>query len=105
MKAELEQADIKLIAKEIAEMLKPLLVNNGKSEEDIIFDVPKLAKYLNVSTKWVYERTQFKEIPHRKIKGLLRFRKKDIDKWIDSHNVPSVDTLERISRIAKRTRP
>ena len=101
MKAELETGDIEAIAKRVVELLRPLLSNNGKHEDDVIFDVVGLSQYLRVSTKWIYERTQFKEIPFKKIKGLLRFRKKDIDRWIDSYNVPAVNTSQRTLKAIK----
>ena len=51
------------IADKVIEKLKSLIAHNGKSEDDVIFDVKGLSKYLHVSEKWIYERTQFKEIP------------------------------------------
>lgn len=101
MKTELEERDIEALAQRVLELLKPLLASNGKNEDDVIFDVRGLAEYLKVSTKWIYERTQFKEIPYQKIKGLLRFRKKDIDRWLSSHNVPAINSPERILRAIK----
>lgn len=104
MKAELtlplELVD--LIADKVIEKLKPVIASNGKHDtEDVIFDVSGLSKYLNVSHKWIYERTQFKEIPFLKIKGLLRFRKSAIDKWINSYNVPAINTTEKILKNIK----
>ena len=101
MKTELETGDIESIAQRVVELLKPILYKDGKHEDDVIFDVRGLAEYLKVSTKWIYERTQFKEIPYQKIKGLLRFRKKDIDRWLNSHSVPAINTPERILRAVK----
>jgi excisionase family DNA binding protein len=102
MKAELETGDIEAIAQRVVELLRPLLSSNGKHEaEDTILDVRGLAEYLTVSQKWIYERTQFKEIPFKKIKGLLRFRKRDIDKWLDSYNVPTVNTSQRTLKAIK----
>lgn len=89
------------IADKVIEKLKPLIAHTGKSEDDVIFDVKGLSKYLHVSEKWIYGRTQFKEIPYQKIKGLLRFRKRDIDKWLSSHNVPAINSPERILRAIK----
>ncbi len=89
------------IVERLFQRLNPVLSNSDKREEDVIFDVQKLAEYLSVSNKWIYERTQFKEIPHQKVKGLLRFRKRDIDKWLDSYNVPAVSKPERILRAIK----
>ena len=79
------------IADRVIDKLRPLLSGNGRDrEEDVIFDVPEVADYLKVSTKWIYERTHLKEIPHIKVDGVLRFRKRDIDKWLNTHNVPAV---------------
>lgn len=103
MKAELTlpQELVDLIADKVIEKLKPLITDNCR-QEDIFFDVPALAEYLKlkkgkngkVSTKWVYERVQFKEIPYLKIKGLLRFKKKDVDKWLISYNIPPVNSMK-----------
>lgn len=95
MKAELTLPPelVDTIVERLLEKLKPMLPGNGK-HEDVIFDVPALAEYLKVSHKWIYERTQFKEIPYLKIKGLLRFKKKDVDKWLSSYNIPPVNSLK-----------
>jgi excisionase family DNA binding protein len=95
LKVEFETGDIEAIADKIIEKLRPLISNGKHEAEDTILDVQGLAEYLNVSQKWIYERTQFKEIPFKKIKGLLRFRKRDIDKWLDSYNVPAVNTSKK----------
>ena len=76
-------------------MLKPLLVNAGKLDDEI-FDVKGLSEYLKASKQWIYERTSLKEIPHIKLDGQLRFRKKDIDRWMNSHNIPAINTPENI---------
>lgn len=76
------------IADKVIEKLKPLILNNGKREEDIIFDVRGLAEFLNVSSKWIYKRVQLNEIPYLKVKGLLRFKKRNIEKWLLTYNVP-----------------
>ncbi|MFZ5988085.1 MAG: helix-turn-helix domain-containing protein [Bacillota bacterium] len=102
MKIDLEHQDIEPIAQRVIELLKPILKDNGKLEqENIIFDVKGLCSYLKVSDKWVYERTHLKEIPYLKVNGLLRFRKKDIDKWLSSFNMPLVSKSTRILRAVK----
>jgi predicted DNA-binding transcriptional regulator AlpA len=93
MKTLFEQEDIQGIASEVIERLKPFL--NGKGEtraEDIILDVPGLTEYLHVTSKWIHERTHLKEIPFIKLSNKqLRFKKKDIDKWLDSLKTPAVN--------------
>jgi excisionase family DNA binding protein len=94
LKAELQLSEeiVDSIASKVSAQLKSCLANNGKQEnKDSIFDVKSLAEYLRVSPKWIYQRVQYKEIPHIKRKGLLRFRKKEIDKWLNAHNVPSIN--------------
>ena len=93
MKAELTLPPelVEEIADKVIERLKPLLSDSKKSKtEDIIFDVRGLTEYLRVSKQWIYERTYLKEIPHIKKQGLLRFRKSDIDKWLDSDKIPAI---------------
>ncbi len=101
MKGELEIQDIEAIAQRVLELMRPFIANSGKREDDLIFDVPGLCEYLKVSSKWIYERTQLKEMPYLKVKGLLRFRKADIDKWLHSHQTPAVSTPERILKAIK----
>jgi len=94
MKALLEQEDIEKIAQAVCEMLKPMLSNGKVENADEIFDIKGLADYLKVSKQWIYERTHLKEIPYLKINGQLRFRKKDIDKWLTAYNIPAT-TISR----------
>jgi excisionase family DNA binding protein len=93
---EISQEDRRAIAREVMELLKPLLAD---PEGDEVFDVRGLAAYLKVSNKWIYERTHLKEIPHIKIKGQLRFRKKDIDRWLESCGVPAAGQKSHIRRV------
>ncbi len=51
---------------------------------DTIFSVETLAKYLQVSKQWVYERVHLKEIPHIKMGKFPRFKKREIDIWLES---------------------
>ena len=79
MKTVIEQEDIELIAQRVTELIKPFLLI--EKADDVIFSVDELAAYLSVSPKWVYDHKR--KLPHFKPGGLLRFRKKDIDKEID----------------------
>jgi len=51
MKIALEQEDIKTLAREVYEMLKPLLSNRNEREDDVFFDVEAVSQYLIVSQK------------------------------------------------------
>lgn len=81
---------VDLISDKVVEKIRPLISSNGKQEVDTIFDVRSLAEYLNVTPKWIYEQTHLKTIPHLKLTNKqLRFRKKDIDKWLDTLRMPA----------------
>jgi excisionase family DNA binding protein len=104
MKAEFD-LDINELAAEITQKvlneLRPLL--HVKQDQDEILDVPALAAYLKVSVKWIYERTHLKEIPHIKAGGQLRFRKKVIDRWLDSYGIPVINRSTAVKSILQNT--
>jgi len=74
----------------LIEKLKPLLTKTVSHQNDTIFDVEGLARYLNVEASWVYKKVASREIPHFKTGKYTRFRKKDIDRWIESQMVKPV---------------
>jgi len=90
----LEQEDIQSLAKQVAENLKPQLAKmNDHGEKEDLMTIDEVAKYLKCSPHFIYKLTAAKEIPHHK-NGVkfLRFRKSKIDKWLEDHNVPAVNT-------------
>ena len=96
MKIALESEDIQGIATAVTEMLKPIIASNGNGKhEDVIFDKKALAAYLKVSESTINKLVSNKQIPHFKIQagqsGAVRFRQRDIDKWIHRQTVPEVD--------------
>ena len=94
MKLNLEQDDLKLIAKDVAETLKPLLKNTKKSDDSgIVFDVRELAGYLKVNESWVYNQVHLKAIPYFKCGKYVRFEKSQIDKWIEKETMQPVPAL------------
>ena len=103
MKFEID--DRQAIAEEVVTMLKPLLACKCKGKkDDAIFTKKSLAQYLEVSVKWV---DGYKSIgmPYIPIKGHVRFRKSDIDKWLKSKEVPAVNRIDRIFKEIKREQP
>jgi len=81
-----DEKDLELIALKVTEALKPHLKPCGRHQEpDVIMTIEGLSQYLSVSKKWIYEATSTRSIPHFKLTNKqLRFKKKDIDGWIDS---------------------
>ncbi len=81
------------IVERLMERLKPALSNSSKSGDDELFTVESLAVYLTVSKQWVYERVNSNEIPHIKMRKFPRFRKSEIDKWLDKMKTPAIQPL------------
>src|SRR3972149_6389582 len=78
------------ITQQVVKAIRPML--SGKAEDNTILDVDGLAKYLSVTRNWIYQQTHINAIPHHKLGSQLRFRKRDIDKWLDAQKVPSTST-------------
>jgi excisionase family DNA binding protein len=49
------------------------------------FTINDLSTYLGIKPKTLYAR--IKEIPHYKVGRLIRFRKEDVDAWMEKHRV------------------
>ena len=91
------------IAQEVVKAIKPFLAP-GAPEDEGLFTVKTLAEYLGTSTKWVYERVQLKEIPYIKVGKHIRFRKSEIDRWLDALKVPAMDSPSRMVRLAPKAK-
>ncbi|MBF0607408.1 MAG: helix-turn-helix domain-containing protein [Candidatus Magnetobacterium sp. LHC-1] len=106
MKAELTLPHelVEQIADSVIERLRPLIAVNERKIEtgtDTIFNVKLLCDYLKVTPTWIYERTHLNEIPFIKIGGQLRFKKKAIDKWVDSFEIPAASQYKGKLRALK----
>ncbi len=57
-----------------------------------LMSVKDLAQYLGIKQSTLYSWASRGLIPHYKINGLLRFKKEEIDPWIDSSRHSKSDT-------------
>jgi len=102
MKTELEPQDVQTIAEKVVELLKPYLLQRTDRQEDTVLDVPGLCEYLHVTPKWIHERTHLKQIPYFKLSNKqVRFRKKKIDKWLESLETPAINDFRRKMKLVK----
>lgn len=93
MKAEFNidtQEFVREIAQELIKVIKPLLSKNA-IECDTILDIKGLAEYLKVTQNWIYQQTHLNTIPYMKLGNQLRFKKKDIDRWLETLKTPDVN--------------
>jgi excisionase family DNA binding protein len=54
----------------------------------ILWNTPQIAAYLNVKESTIRYWVHVKYIPHIKFQSLVRFRKTDIDAWLDKRTAP-----------------
>ena len=52
--------------------------------EKLLFDIEQISNYLSIKEKTIYKKVESGEIPHYKIGRLLRFKKEEIDKWLEA---------------------
>ncbi len=104
MKIEIELDQLKKeIAEEVIGKLKPLLRPSTGQDGDKIFTVEALAKYLDVEKDWVY--SHVKEIPHSKVGRFPRFRKAEIDKWLEANRAPMMPDVSSLTPHKPHRRP
>ena len=90
MKAEFnidDQEWIEAIAKKVADRLKPYL--QKASADGNLLTVEDLQTYLHISRQRVYKAVQCNEVPYIKVKGILRFKKSEIDQWLEGNKIPA----------------
>jgi len=58
---------------------------------DEILTLKEVARLLKVADKTVYTMAQNKELPAFKVRGQWRFRRDDIDRWIDQQQGEGVE--------------
>jgi excisionase family DNA binding protein len=87
----------------VREELKSYPSGMGRDRSaDTVLDVAGVCEYLKVTPKWIHERTHLKEIPFYKLSNKqLRFRKRDIDKWLESLKTPAINQFSGKMKILK----
>jgi excisionase family DNA binding protein len=65
--------------------------------------IQDVAKYLSIKESTIYAKVS--EIPHYRIGRLLRFKKQDIDAWIETKRETAKTQQIRTTRPAKRNVP
>lgn len=63
--------------------------------QDEILTLPEVAQLLKVAEKTVYSMAQKGQLPAFKVGGQWRFKRIDIDQWIEQRKAASRDNGER----------
>jgi len=64
--------------------------------------IKELARYLNVTERTIYNLLERGELPGFKVGANWRFRKEDIDKWIEDNKKMSVPAKKRQDKRNRR---
>lgn len=68
---------------------------------DDILTIEEVAKYLRVSERTVYDWAQKGEIPSGKIGTVWRFKKSEVERWVNARLSSNADSSENIEVVAK----
>ncbi len=75
------------------------------NSENTLMGPAEVAKYLGVSERTLYQWAQMGKVPAFKVGSVWRFRRHEIDAWLDSNRTgPSVDGVDPISSYSEPPR-
>ncbi len=74
----------------------------GSSVEKAFWAVADVSKYLSVKPSTIYMWAKTGQIPHFKLNKTLRFRKTEIDAWMESHRGNDIVAKEKPRRSLRK---
>ncbi|MCC6810923.1 MAG: helix-turn-helix domain-containing protein [Deltaproteobacteria bacterium] len=74
------------------------LINEPTGEQFPLWDAQQVAKFMNVSRSWVYQRVEAGLIPHLRLGGLVRFEPEAIKKFVRHDRISATHVIERLAR-------
>jgi excisionase family DNA binding protein len=83
----------------------PRLDRTDASATKCVWTIQEAAEYLSVPVNSLYKMTGLKarlRVPHIRIAGRLRFRRSDLDRWLDLLSVSNLDVLAKAHRRVPR---
>ncbi len=84
------------IVQKVITELKSFLTEGRVTEE--IMDIDALSVYLKVTKSWIYQNQ--KSLPHFRVGRFIRYRKSEIDRWLETQKIPPRKPLSnRIRRV------
>lgn len=66
--------------------------------------VNETSEYLNVKPSTIYQWAKVGGIPHFKLGKMIRFKREEIDTWMENHRGESIDVNKKAKEILKRVR-
>lgn len=66
--------------------------------------IDNVSDYLNIKKKTIYAMTASMDIPYYRIGRLIRFKKDEIDAWMETRKVVKVDSDQKAKNILRSTK-
>ena len=66
-----------------------------------IMNIDELSDYLRIKKSSLYSKVESKEIPYYKIGHLVRFKRSDIELWMEKSKVETMDPQKRARKILR----
>ena len=63
--------------------------------------INELSEYLSIKTSTLYSMVESGEISHYRVGRLIRFKKEDVDVWMEKHRREEIDTHKKARSILK----
>jgi excisionase family DNA binding protein len=79
----------------IEKAITKLNIGTPIAEVNYPMDIKELSAYLKNSKSTIYTMTCLNKIPHYKSGKRLYFKKSEIDEWIFSNKIKTIDDIER----------
>jgi excisionase family DNA binding protein len=73
-------------------------MGNGESS---FLTIQEVSNYLHIKPATLYAKTEGGELPHYKIGRLVRFKKDDIDKWMEDQRHDPIDAGKAVRRVLR----
>jgi excisionase family DNA binding protein len=84
----------KEISQEVIKAIRTLIAREPEGEE--VWSVKETAEYLGMSADWVYKQVGLKTIPHYKVGDKPKFKKSQIEKWLNSNMIQPVSPIKSV---------
>jgi excisionase family DNA binding protein len=71
--------------------------------DDGFLTIQEVSEWLRVKPSTLYAKVESGDIPHYKVGRLVRFKREDVDDWMEKHRQDPSDADKRVKAILKST--
>ncbi len=66
--------------------------------------IDEASTYTGIKKSTLYAKVEQREVPHYRIGRSIKFKREELDAWMEAHRVECVDTTKEVKRILENTR-